>query len=241
MTWFKEKYCENCPVIAFGGSYAGMLAVWMRMKYPHVVDMAHGASAPIFYFKNRKGLDYNIFYQIVTKNYQIHSGNCPNVIREGFKRLISYYNNQSAPLTQLTAAFNLCKPLKTNKDIEYLINFINDGYAYMAMLNYPYPTNFLKNLPAWPANSSCIPLDSVSVSSNDTALFTAIRKSVEYYYNYNSTKCNEIFEDSASDEDMSGWNILACSDEAMPMDLSGTKDMFYNAPFDYNSYNAFCN
>lgn len=40
---------------------------------------------------------------------------------------------------------------------------------------------------------------------------------------------------------MSGWNILACSDEAMPMDMSGTKDMFYNAPFDYGYYNTFCN
>lgn len=67
--WLKESRCTDCPVIAFGGSYAAMLAVWMRMKYPHIVDIAHGASAPIFYFKNRKGLDYNVFYQIVTKNF----------------------------------------------------------------------------------------------------------------------------------------------------------------------------
>lgn len=94
-----------------------MLAVWMRMKYPHIVDMAHGASAPIYYFRNRKGLDYNVFYQIVTKNYQMHSNNCPNVIRESFKRLISYYNNPSAPINLLTTYFNLCKPLRSNKDI----------------------------------------------------------------------------------------------------------------------------
>lgn len=81
LMWLKDKYCQDCPVVAFGGSYAAMLAVWMRMKYPHIIDMAHGASPPIFYFRNRKNLDYNIFYQIVTKNYQMHNANCPNVIR----------------------------------------------------------------------------------------------------------------------------------------------------------------
>jgi hypothetical protein len=48
----------------------------------------------------------------------------------------------------------------------------------MAMLNYPYPTNFLKNIPAWPANSSCIPLDSINITASDSTLFSAIRKSV---------------------------------------------------------------
>lgn len=39
---------------------------------------------------------------------------------------------------------------------------------------------------------------------------------------------------------MSGWDILACGDQAMPMNQDGVKDMFFEDPFDYDAYNAEC-
>ena len=40
---------------------------------------------------------------------------------------------------------------------------------------------------------------------------------------------------------MSGWDVLACADEAMPIEMNGVKDMFYNEPFDFSSYTSYCN
>ncbi len=39
---------------------------------------------------------------------------------------------------------------------------------------------------------------------------------------------------------MSGWNVLACGDQAMPMNTDGKKDMFYPENFDYNAYTEYC-
>lgn len=98
----------------------------------------------------------------------MHNANCPNVIREAFKRLLAYSKSSKAPISDLSKWFNTCKPIKVYHDISLLMDYIDTAYSYLAMINYPYPTAFLKNVTAWPANSSCIPLDKVTASSSDS-------------------------------------------------------------------------
>lgn len=218
--------CPTCPIIAFGGSYGGMLASWMRMKFPNNINGAMGMSAPIVYFMNRQGLNLESFYHISTLSYQVNG--CDLKIREGYKRLQNYILTPSLMHQKvLNQAFNLCKPITNVTGMYLLGNWLDAGFTYMSMLNYPYETDFLKPLPAWPANSSCAAMENVTVQSSDIDLFNAMRNAAEYYYNYdNTSQCNEIYEDVSSDQDMSGWNILACSDMVMPMESNGINDMY---------------
>jgi hypothetical protein len=40
------------------------------MKYPNVVWGSVAMSAPIYYFKNREGLNLEAFYSLATNNYR---------------------------------------------------------------------------------------------------------------------------------------------------------------------------
>jgi serine protease 16 len=45
----RSFYCQSqaCPVLVIGGSYAGSLASWYRLYYPHVANFAWASSAPV--------------------------------------------------------------------------------------------------------------------------------------------------------------------------------------------------
>lgn len=45
------------PIYVFGGSYGGMLASWLRMKYPATFHGAIASSAPILWFVGGKDFD----------------------------------------------------------------------------------------------------------------------------------------------------------------------------------------
>ena len=64
-----ELQAEDSAVIGFGGSYGGMLAAWMRMKYPHVLSGCIAASAPIWAFPGEEPpVDAGTFAKIVTRD-----------------------------------------------------------------------------------------------------------------------------------------------------------------------------
>lgn len=82
------KGLENSATIAFGGSYGGMLAAYLRMKYPQWVQGAIASSAPVRWFKG--ATNPNAFTETASAVIRKLGGDaCFNGQQRGFFDLLS--------------------------------------------------------------------------------------------------------------------------------------------------------
>ncbi|KAI6669919.1 hypothetical protein NL676_004804 [Syzygium grande] len=97
---------SSSPVIAVGGSYGGMLALWFRLRYPHVALGALASSAPILYFDNIPPQDP--YYSVVTKDFKDTSETCYQTIGDSWSE-IDRVANEPNGLSNLSKMFKTCK------------------------------------------------------------------------------------------------------------------------------------
>lgn len=160
--------------------------------------------------------------------------------------------------TWLSNEWKLCKPLKTQDNIDDFIDFLSEIYGNLAMINYPYSTNFLAPVPAYPVKVLCSKLQNSTMSGK--VLVSAIRKAASIYTNYTGhVKCLNIDNTADSNIGEQGWDfqvnyefvhsfietimtvlLQACSEMVMPMCSDGTNDMFENIPWNFNKYSDKC-
>jgi lysosomal Pro-X carboxypeptidase len=220
---------QSCPVVLFGGSYGGMLAAWMRLKYPHLAVGALASSAPILQFEDL--VPPEIFYDIVSNDFKRESTSCFETIKESWN-VLATEGQKNNGLTQLTNTFRLCKKLKK---VEDLSDWLDSAYSYLAMTNYPYPTEFLMPLPGNPVKEVCKKIDS---GRNGTSILERIFLGASVYYNYTgSVGCFDLDDDPHG---MNGWNWQACTEMVMPMSSSKESSMFPEYKFNISEFEEEC-
>lgn len=69
-------------------SYGGMLAAYLRFKYPNVVDGSLAASAPIYWISGYE--DRHGFFKSVTEQFMKSSKDCVDRVRQGFADTARY-------------------------------------------------------------------------------------------------------------------------------------------------------
>lgn len=224
------------PVIAFGGSYGGMLAAWFRIKYPATVEGAIASSAPIWQFTGMTPC--NDFYKVTSSVYRNTSPECGLTISASWKAINNVTKSDSGK-TWLTDNWKLCKPLKDSDDVAQLKYWATDVYVALAMVNYPYEANFLAPLPANPIKEVCKSM--TNHTEDDATLLMSVFHGLSVYFNYTGTASCLNQSSSYSDDMINGWSYQACTEMIMPLCTNGGEDDIFEAyPWDFESYRQYC-
>ncbi|ESO99078.1 hypothetical protein LOTGIDRAFT_207842 [Lottia gigantea] len=226
---------KNSKVVTFGGSYGGMLSAWFRIKYPNIVVGALAASAPILQFHNLTPC--SAYDKVVTKTFASYSQNCVDNIRQVYSTIDDLAKSGgNATLSFLTSTFQLCKPLKSS-DIDTLEGWLEGIWGYLAMINYPYPANFLEPLPAWPVKGACKPLLNIL---NGKELIEGVAKSIKFYFNSTgNTQCLNITQQATGNLGTGGWDYQSCTEMVMPM-CSDNTTIFRPVEWNYTAISDNC-
>jgi len=238
---FKGLYNVTQPVIAFGGSYGGVLAAALRIHYPATVDMSLAASAPIPQTLNT--VDPTLFFKTVTQVFSIHDKSCPDVVRAGFSQLDAIAN-QPGGLASLGKLFKVCGGLNSTADVAHLKMWATNAFTLMAMANYPYPANFLGSLPAWPMNYSC----SEILKANSPIEGLAFVAGLPYNTSASQT-CHDIYTEYVSCADQTGcgtgltanaWDYQECTEVVYEMVMNNQTDMFPPRVWNIGNLTSYC-
>lgn len=156
-----EYQMEDKACIVFGGSYGGMLAAWLRIKFPQTFQGSLAASAPFLYFKNAPSAPMYAYADIATEDFRAQLDKSPALIKETFEKMMASTEDKWAEMSQI---FNTCTPISNSTDVTHLYSHYSNGYQYMAMTDYPYPAFFLEPMPAWPIVEAVKPFASIPLT-----------------------------------------------------------------------------
>jgi lysosomal Pro-X carboxypeptidase len=208
----------SSKLIAFGGSYGGMLSAWFRLRYPDIVHGAWAASAPVEYFANNN-VPLGAF-DAKTQETFVNSGCNATQIRQAIAA-IDLLAAKRGGYAQINSIFNVDSraPVSNAATIMQLKYAINTAFSYMAMTDYPYAAGFLQNMPAWPAKQACDKFGKTILSNN--GLLKRLSLAIQVFYG--NTTANPLCIDTSKCDDQSGlganadqgWNWQECTEIAI--------------------------
>ena len=230
----------KCTTIAFGGSYGGMLSAYMRIKYPNLIDGSIAASAPIYLVSGDTPRTF--FFEDVSADFR--DAGCEGKVKEGFKNLVDL-SLSTVGLQKISDTFKLCRRLASQHDFTHFLSWLRNAFTVMAMLDYPYPTDFMAKLPAWPVKQGCKAVLNASSPVCGLADLAAI-----VYVPKSEGDCHDIWADYVDCADPTGcftgpasfaWDYQACTEFIMPSGSNNETDMFPVLPFTSQQRDEYCN
>ena len=177
-----RRSAGRCDVVLFGGSYGGMLAAWHRLRYPFLSVGAIASGAPIdFYATNwarhaeEKPVDVQtLFLDAVVNTFEVYGGGrggCGTALRRALNAV------DNATIEELiVAGVRPCHAWRADSAERYAF-YAKGAIADIALVDYPYPTNFIAPLPANPVQAACRVLETRSDISDAASSAHKLRAS----------------------------------------------------------------
>jgi lysosomal Pro-X carboxypeptidase len=227
-----ENFYKPRPVILFGGSYGGMLASWMRMKYPGLVAGAIAGSAPIWGFPlTSDSFDgaFSVIQHGIQQAYppletsRKSSAEVENFCADNLRAawpLIKVLGQSAEGRALLSESFSLCSPMKHAEETDSLIDWAKSPWFDLAEGSYPYPSSYIPFalthnpdvvLPAWPVQAACW---------NASLLYRDLGIRLEG--NLSTVNYTVFYGDSSLNVDVNWDNVSASSMDALQFNDSKT-------------------
>ncbi|KAJ8750407.1 hypothetical protein K2173_014322 [Erythroxylum novogranatense] len=215
----KEEFqAKNSPVIVIGGSYGGMLASWLRLKYPHVALGALASSSPILYFDDITPPDG--YYSVVSRDFREASETCYETIKQSWD-VIDQVALQQNGLSILSDKFNTCIPLKSSSGLK---EYLDRTYCRAAQYDRP---------PTYPVNAICNGINGAAFGSDTLSKIVA---GVVAYEGIQPCYVNPPTNFTETDE---GWEWQRCSEMTIPIS-HGNNTMFPSSNYDPQPFIDYC-
>ncbi|XP_023948748.2 putative serine protease K12H4.7 [Bicyclus anynana] len=231
----KYKFNREVKWIAFGGSYPGSLAAWLRLKYPHLVHGAISSSGPLL-----AKVNFMEYYQVVVNALREKTGaeDCVSQVKLAHQQIETMIKADPAAIEK---EFKLCKPfLKASKnDLKNFYNSIADDFADLVQYNEDNRIGVNGKRRATTINSVCSmitqqperPAYKKLAEFNSIVLGEANQTCLDYSYDY---MINELRNVTWGTEGGRQWMYQTCTEFGFYQTSSGEMEVFGNQfPLDF--------
>jgi len=243
---------SKSALIAFGGSYGGMLAAEFRIKYPSLVQGAIAASAPMSGFP-MTGVQMDSSYRQLSNAATTAAGLPDNSCYTGLKAAMVFLHEVGKTVEGRSAIGNamgnLCVSIESHSDIQKMMSYLTEPLFELAEGDYPFSSDYITYalsdidapLPPWPFSKLCESVmpatqNLVLTGSEEEVKFTVRMKNVSVSVDWATSVSNgfsmQDLEDSGVLELLNGvkegiqvwYNVTGTSDCVSYKGLAGLED-----------------